>query len=215
MHKILVVEDDQSISELIGIHLKLSGYKAEFAYNGLTAKNSLYENSYDLVILDIMMPILNGFELLPDIVSKKIPVIVLSAKDQLEDKIKGFDLGADDYLTKPFQAIELMMRVKALLKRCQSVDQVYIKNDININFTNRKIKKSGRSVDLTLKEYDLLFYLIKNEGIALSREKLLEEVWDYAYMGNSRTVDMHIKKLRQKLQLPIETVYKYGYRLEK
>lgn len=215
MNKILVVEDDQSIAELIGIHLKLNGYQVEFAHNGLIAKNFLIENAYDLIILDLMMPILNGFDLLPDIVSKNIPVIILSAKDQLQDKIKGFDLGADDYLTKPFQAIELMMRVRALLKRCQPCDDLYIKEDIRINFTNRQITKSDKPIELTLKEYDLLAYLVKNAGVALSRDQLLEEVWDYAYIGNSRTVDMHVQKLRQKLQLPIETIYKYGYRLEK
>lgn len=214
MHKILVIEDDRSISELIGIHLKLNGYDVDFSYNGLEGRNSLNEKTYNLVLLDLMMPILNGYELLPEIVKKNIPVIILSAKDQLEDKIKGFHLGAEDYLTKPFEALELMMRVKALLKRCQNTKKVYKKNNLEINFTNRKVSKSSKTIELTLKEYELLVYLVNNEGIALSRDKLLEEVWDYAYAGHTRTVDIHIQKLRHKLDLPIETVYKYGYRLE-
>jgi len=215
MKKILVVEDDQSISELIGIHLTLNDYEVDYAYNGLEGQISLNENRYDMVILDLMMPIVNGYELLPEITKKQLPVIILSAKDQLEDKIKGFHLGADDYLTKPFEAIELMMRVKALLKRCDTTTEIYQRNNLEINFTNRKVIFSNEEIDLTLKEYDLLCYLAQHEGIALSRDKLLEEVWDYAYAGHTRTVDIHIQKLRQKLDIPIETVYKYGYRLEK
>ena len=211
---ILIVEDDQNIAELIEIHLKLNNFEVEIASNGIEGQLCIEERDYDLIILDLMMPIMNGFELLPLIKKKNMPVIILSAKDQLEDKIKGFHLGADDYLTKPFEAVELIMRVKAILNRTHKKIEGYHKHGIALDFSNRVIKKSNKSIDLTLKEYDLLLYLIKNEGIALSRDKLLEEVWDYSFMGESRTVDIHVQKLRKKLELPIETIYKYGYRLE-
>lgn len=211
---ILIAEDDKSIAELIEIHLNLQGYQVDIALNGQEALSLIEERCFDMIILDLMMPIINGYEVLQHIRNKDIPVIILSAKDQLEDKIKGFDLGVDDYLTKPFEAVELMMRVKAILKRSQKESR-YIKHHVMVDNKNRLVTYKDDPIDLTLKEYDLLNFLILNEGMALSREKLLEEVWDYSYMGNSRTVDIHIQKLRKKLNLPIETVYKYGYRLEK
>jgi len=213
MH-ILVVEDDKSISDLIKIHLELNEFKVCQAYNGLEGKESVETNDYDLIILDLMMPTMSGYELLPVLREKGIPVIILSAKNQLEDKVKGFHLGADDYLTKPFEAIELMMRVKAVLSRTSKSVTTYIKHGLTIEWKKRLVYKEEKLIDLTLKEYELLMYLIENEGIALSRNQLLEAVWDYDFMGESRTVDTHIQKLRKKLEIPIETIYKYGYRLE-
>lgn len=211
--KILVVEDENSIAELLEIQLKLHGYDVALASNGQMALERTYEDKFDLIILDMMMPIMTGFEFLEKI-EIDTPVIALTAKNQLEDKIKGFSLGVDDYVTKPFEFMELLMRIKAITKRTRVSKVCYDKFNVKVDLDCRQITRDGKKVVLTLKEYDLLEYLIKNEGIALSRDKLLEEVWDYAYAGNSRTVDIHVQKLRSKLGLPISTVYKYGYRLE-
>ncbi len=208
--KILVIEDDRSISELIEIQLSISGYDVVTASNGKEGLEKLSKD-IDLVILDIMMPVMNGYEVLEHI--KETPTIILSAKDQLDDKMKGFHLGADDYLAKPFELMELLMRVKAVLKRNRPI-RLYEKFGVKVDFENRIVLKGDRHINLTLKEYDLLSYLIENEGMALSRDCLLENVWDFAFAGSSRTVDIHIQKLRKKLEIPIETVYKYGYRLE-
>jgi len=208
--KILVIEDDRSISELIEIQLSISGYDVVTASNGKEGLEKLSKD-IDLVILDIMMHVMNGYEVLEHI--KETPTIILSAKDQLDDKMKGFHLGADDYLAKPFELMELLMRVKAVLKRNRPI-RLYEKFGVKVDFENRIVLKGDRHINLTLKEYDLLSYLIENEGMALSRDCLLENVWDFAFAGSSRTVDIHIQKLRKKLEIPIETVYKYGYRLE-
>lgn len=213
MH-ILIVEDDKSISDLIRIHLELNNFKVSQAFNGLEGQDSIEKSEFDLIILDLMMPMMSGYDLLPMIKKADIPVIILSAKNQLEDKVKGFHLGADDYLTKPFEALELMMRVKAVLGRTNKNATTYIKHGLTIEWKKRLVYKESVLIDLTLKEYELLMYLIENEGIALSRNQLLEAVWDYDFMGESRTVDTHIQKLRKKLAIPIETIYKYGYRLE-
>jgi len=213
MKKILIAEDNTSISDLVKIHLEMEGYNVHQTYDGLATIEYLYDNKVDLVILDVMLPIMTGFEILPRITSQSVPVIMLTAKGEIEDKIQGFQLGADDYLTKPFESVELMMRVNAVLKRT-SVEQVVSINDIQINLINRKVLKNNQEVTLTIKEYDLLSYLIHNRGLALSRETLLEKVWGYSHLGHSRTIDIHIQRLRSKLDLNVATIFKYGYRLE-
>jgi DNA-binding response OmpR family regulator len=217
MEKILLIEDEEPISELIKINLSMVGYDIYQAFDGAAGLQFIKNNEFDLVILDIMLPEIDGYSLLPDIIKRDIPVIIVTARDNLKDKVKGFNLGADDYITKPFEGIELIARVKAVLKRSgktKCINETGF-DDIRIIYDQRKVYKESCEIELTMKEYELLKILIENKGIVLSREKLLELVWEYNYEGNTRTVDMHIQRLRNKLHTErIKTVYKIGYRLE-
>jgi len=215
MKKILIVEDEYAISELIKLNLNMVGYDTIQASDGEEALQYIKTSKSDLVILDIMLPKLDGYQLLPYITDRNIPVILLTAKDGVRDKVKGLNMGADDYIAKPFEGIELIARVKAVMRRLGKESDIKSFDDIQISLDCRKVLKSGIEVELTPKEFDLLVVLLENKGIALSREKLLECVWNYDYEGNTRTVDMHIQKLRSKLRTnKISTVYKMGYRLE-
>lgn len=216
MKRILIVDDEEKIRELIKLNLEVAGYECHEAETGEAALQLVKTNSYNLVLLDIMLPKIDGYEVAESLIKENIPVIFLSAKDSTLDKVKGLKLGVEDYITKPFETIELLVRVENVIKR-------YSKNEMSIiEFKNIKIDSSSRMVyldnnqiDLTSKEFDLLNILVKNKNIALTREKLLELVWGYEYYGDTRTVDMHIQKLRSKLNLEedIVTVHKYGYRL--
>lgn len=174
----------------------------------------------NLVLLDVMLPKMDGFELLPHITALEIPVILLTAMDALTDKVKGFNLGADDYITKPFESMELLARVKALLRRSEvknkpQTEKMLSFHEITLLLDQHKVLKNDVEIGLTFKEFELLRLLVENKNIVLSREKLLELVWDYEYEGNTRTVDIHIQRLRNKLETDrIKTVYKVGYRLE-
>jgi len=176
----------------------------------------------DLVLLDLMLPKMDGYELLPKITQRQIPVIVLTAMNGLKDKIKGFQLGTDDYITKPFESMELLARIRAVLRRSQQAGQQQKEaastleyDGIVLQLDQHRVFRQGQEIELTLKEFELLRLLVENKGKVLSREKLLEQVWEYGYEGNTRTVDMHIQRLRTKLQTDkISTVYKVGYRLE-
>lgn len=216
MKQILIVEDDFAISELIQLNLSMINYKTKQAYNGEEALKLIENEKFDLIILDIMLPKLDGFSVMKNIKLKDIPVIFLTAKDSLSDKVKGLKLGADDYIVKPFEVIELLARIEAVLRRYGKEDDILIFKNLNINLKERIVKKGNDILDLTLKEFELLRVLIANKGIALSREKILEKVWGYDYLGETRTVDMHIQKIRKKAELfkEIKTVYKFGYRLE-
>lgn len=215
MKKILIVDDEESIRELIKMNLEIAGYECFEAKDGAEALNML-NNNYDLVLLDIMLPVHNGYELAPSFIEKNIPVIFLSAKNATIDKVKGLKIGADDYITKPFESIELLARIESVLRRTNKESNEFKYKNIVVNFDSRKVYLDNNEVELTNKEYELLEILIKNKNLALSREKLLEIVWDYEYAGDTRTIDMHIQKLRKKLNLEedIVTVYKYGYRFE-
>lgn len=215
MERILIVEDEEPIRELIKLNLQMTGYETIEACDGLEGLEMVKNEKINLVLLDIMLPQMDGYELLPHITGKNIPVILLTAKDALKDKVKGLDMGADDYITKPFEAVELLARVKAVLRRStKKISEIHF-DDIKILLKQRKVYKNGKEIELTFKEFDLLRILAENKGIAMSREKLLQMVWDYEYEGNTRTVDMHIQRLRNKLQTDkIKTVYKVGYRLE-
>lgn len=217
MYNILIIEDDKCIADLLRLNLEMYGFTSTVALDGEKGLDKINDGLYDLIVLDIMMPKLTGYDLLPYIQKKEIPVIILTAKESLDSKIKGFTMGADDYMTKPFEAVELIARINAVLKRNGQVSKVRVGFDnIIIDFTNRQIIKDNKPIDVTLREYELLCYLVENQGIALSREVLLEKVWNYDYAGNTRTVDMHIQKLRSKLETDrIGTVFKYGYRFEK
>ncbi|AQR94997.1 response regulator transcription factor [Clostridium saccharoperbutylacetonicum] len=213
---ILIVEDDEAISNLIKINLNMAGYGSKQIFDGVEAYNLLQEEAFDLILMDIMLPGMDGFELMEKIRELNTPVIFLTAKNGLADKVTGLKSGAEDYIVKPFETVELLARIEVVLRR-------YSKNNDCIEFKNLKIyederivKKADEIIELTLKEFELILMLVKNKNIALSREYLLEKVWGYEYMGETRTIDTHIQKLRKKLEITeyIKTVYKIGYRLE-
>lgn len=191
------------------------GFEVIYAMDGVRGIELIEEHNIDLILLDIMLPKKSGYELMPIISKKNIPVICVTAKDKLSDKIKGFELGADDYLTKPFEPIELIARVKAVLKRTGRTDDIIGFDDIKIHTKQHKVFKGDYELELTPKEYELLHTLLEHKSIALTRQQLLEMIWGYEFEGNTRTVDMHVQKLRTKLNTDkIKTVYKIGYRLE-
>lgn len=215
---ILVVDDELLIRKVIREYLESENYKVLEAENGLDALRVLSSNKVNLIILDIMMPKMDGFACLEEIrKTKDIPVIMLSAMKEETDKLNSFNLGVDDYVTKPFSPKELIARVKAHLKRTVKNEEVYTYKDLIVDYKGRKVTINGKSVSLTPKEYELLTYFIKNKGIALSREQLLNSVWDYDYYGDDRTVDTHIKMLRKNLGVYrdlIKTVREVGYKYE-
>ena len=216
MIKILIVDDEESIRELIKMNLELAGYECYEAEDGDKAIEMFNSVKPDLVLLDIMLPIKNGYELAPIFVDKGVPVIFLSAKDATVDKVKGLKLGADDYITKPFESIELLARIESVLRRSNKGSNEFKYKNIVVNFDKREVLLDNAPVELTNKEFELLEIFIQNKNLALSREKLLELVWGYEFFGDTRTIDMHVQKLRHKLNLDddIVTVYKYGYRFE-
>ncbi|HDK7155165.1 TPA: response regulator transcription factor [Clostridium botulinum] len=216
MKKVLVVEDQIAIRELIAINLEMAGYEVIEASDGEMAVNYIENTYFDIILLDIMLPKLDGFSIISKIKGKGIPVIFVTAKDDVLDRVKGLKLGADDYITKPFESIELLARIEAVLRRCGKMEGIVKLKHLDIFPEQRLIKSKGEIIDITLKEYELLMLFIKNKNIALSREQILERVWGYDYFGETRTVDIHVLRIREKLNLKdcIKTVYKVGYRLE-
>lgn len=217
MNKILIVEDEVSISDLIKIELELQGYKCEVANNGELAADYIEKNNYDLILLDIMLPKVDGYELLEYI--KRIsetPIIFLTAKSQTKDKIKGLHEGADDYITKPFEIGELIARIEAVLRRYNKGNEIQVIYDVTINVVSRTVKKKEKTIYLTPKEFDLLILLVQNKNFALYRETIFEKVWGEELEFETRTLDLHIQRLRKKLDWKdkIKTVYKIGYMLE-
>lgn len=215
MMKVLVVEDDRSISDLIRMNLEIAGYETLQAYNGREALDFLDRKVFQIVILDVMLPGMSGFDILQELKRRGLPVIFLTARDQMSDKVRALNLGADDYMVKPFEAVELIARMAAVLRRYHRHPSIFI-NDLEICMDERVVRKQGQEVYLTHKEFELLALFIQNQSIALSREQILEHVWGYDYMGETRTVDMHVQRLRSKLGLQEEivTVYKTGYRFD-
>jgi len=216
MKRILVVEDDRAISNLIYLNLDMAGYESHQVYSSNEALQLLGDENFDLILLDVMLPDMDGFELMGNIRPLNIPVIFITAKNGLSDKVKGLKMGAEDYIVKPFEAIELLARIEVVLRRYSSKKNLIIFEDLEIDEEKRLVSKAGNIIDLALKEYELLLLLVRNRNKALSREKILELVWGYDYLGETRTVDIHIQKLRKKLSWTekIITVYKFGYRLE-
>ena len=214
MASILIVEDEISINELIKRNLQLVGHRCTSVFDGKAAVSEIQDHTYDLIILDIMLPELDGFEVFEKV--DKVPTIFLTARSSLSDRIKGFSMGADDYLVKPFEMLELLARVEAVLRRTQKNRSCFELGNVRIDFDSHQVFYMGQPVECTPREYELLEVLVNNRNIALSREKLLELVWGYDYEGDTRTVDVHIQKLRKKLGWDdvIKTVYKLGYRLE-
>ena len=204
MKKLLVVDDEDKIREVIKEYAEFSGYEVTEAADGMSAIGLCKLNDYDLIIMDVMMPKLDGFSSVKEIKKiKDIPVIMLSARGEEYDKLFGFELGIDDYVVKPFSPKELMARVNAVLQRKSGSEnnsaQVMKFDGLEVNFAARTITVDGERVNLTPKEYDLLFYLIQNKNIALSRDKLLSDIWGYDFFGDDRTIDTHIKNLRNNL----------------
>ncbi|MDE6999218.1 MAG: response regulator transcription factor [Lachnospiraceae bacterium] len=214
MAEILIVEDELSINELIRRNLNLTGHRSTQAFAVLSAAGLLENGKFDLLVLDIMLPGLDGYQVFER--AAGTPTIFLTAKSELTDKLKGLAMGADDYLTKPFQMLELAARVEAVLRRTKKVETEFRMGNLKCDFDRHQIFLNGTVVECTPKEYELLEVLIRNRNIALSREKLLDLVWGYDFGGGTRTVDVHIQRLRRKLHLEnhIKTVYKLGYRLE-
>ncbi len=215
MMKVLVVEDDQSISDLIRMNLEIAGYEVLQAYDGREALDFLDSEGLHIVILDVMLPGMSGFDILQELKRRGLPVIFLTAREQMSDKVRALNLGADDYMVKPFEAVELIARIAAVLRRYRSHPRLVIR-DLEICMEERVVRRQGQEVYLTHKEFELLALFIQNQAIALSREQILEHVWGYDYMGETRTVDMHVQRLRSKLGLQdaIVTVYKIGYRFD-
>ena len=220
--KLLIVDDESRIRTLIAKYAAMEGYETDEAANGLQAVEMCRRKRYDLIIMDVMMPELDGFSAVREIrKSSETPVIMLSARGEEYDRIHGFELGIDDYVVKPFSPRELMMRVGAVLKRSSAEqpesDTVTI-DGLTVDFTARRVTLDGQELVLSPKEYDLLFYMIRNRGIALSREKLISDVWGYDFFGDDRTLDTHIKLLRKQLGKyadRITTLRGVGYRFEK
>lgn len=215
MADILIVEDEESINQLIKQNLMLSGHRCTQIFDGGEARRHLLKKpSYDVIIMDIMLPGVNGLELMKD--TGDNPVIFLTAKDGLADKIAGLTSGAWDYLTKPFEMLELLARVNLILQKTKKEENILQIGKTRINLCARSAFLADREVELTPQEFELLEVLVRNRNIALSREQLLELAWGMDYMGDTRTVDVHINKLRKKLDFEdvIKTVYKMGYRLE-
>ena len=214
--KILIVEDDASIANLIKINLTAEGYECVCAFDGKMGANYIEKDSFDLILLDIMLPEIDGYELLEYIKPMGTPVIFLTAKSSVNDRIKGLRLGADDYIVKPFQIGELLARVEALLRSYGKVNKKLAFADVEVDMVSRIVSKNGRPLELTIKEYELLVELIQNKNVALYRERLYEKVWGEPYMGDTRTLDSHIQRLRRKLgwEQYIKTVFRVGYRLE-
>ena len=215
---ILIVDDEVLIRNVIKEYLLNEGYKVLEAKDGFDALRVISDNKVDLIVLDIMMPKMDGFTCLSEIrKTKNIPVIMLSARKEETDKLSSFDLGVDDYVTKPFSPKELVARVKAHLKRTATNEENYTYKNLKVDYKGRKVTINDKEVNLTPKEYELLTYFIKNKGIALSREQLLNSVWDYDYYGDDRTVDTHIKMLRKSLgdyRNLIKTIREVGYKYE-
>lgn len=216
MIKILIVEDEKAISNLIQVNLTDAGYHCSLAYDGKTAANLLETDTYDLVLLDIMLPEINGYELMEYIKPMEIPVIFITAKADVLDRVKGLQLGAEDYITKPFEIIELLARVEVVLRRFRKSNKKIEVGDIVIDTDSRQVTKGGEIVNLTMKEYSLLLLFVRNQNIALFREIIFKRVWESDFIGDSRTVDLHVQRLRKKLgwENKIKSVYKVGYRLE-
>lgn len=217
-YRILVVEDDHAIRNGLADALAVSGYDVLSARDGYEAMEMIHAEEYDLALLDVVLPGANGFELLKRIREDRstVPVLMLTAKGAEADKVKGLKLGADDYLVKPFDVVELVARVEAVLRRYNKTERLLSAGDVVVDVEARRVTRAGVPVELTNKEFGLLVLFMKNKNVALFRETLYEKVWEGEYYGDSRTLDLHVQRLRRKLgwEHSLVAVYKVGYRLE-
>lgn len=227
MIKVLIVDDEKPICDLIDMNLTEAGYHCTSVQDGLAALNRIESEKFDLILLDIMLPGVNGYDIMEYIRPLEIPVIFITAKHEVKDRVKGLKLGADDYLVKPFDVVELVARVEAVLRRYNKTERQLSAGDVVVDIEARMVTKGGRPVELTNKEFGLLVLFIKNKNVALFRETLYEKVWEGEYYGDSRTVDLHVQRLRRKMgwepnlmgmddgnEPRLVAVYKVGYRLE-
>ena len=215
MIKILIVEDEEPISNLIRMNLTKAGYYCKCAFDGKEAADIMAAEPFDLFLLDIMLPNINGYELMDYAKSLNTPVIFITAMGSVENRVKGLKQGADDYITKPFEVLELLARVEAVLRRYNKAERILKVLDIEVDVDSRTVIQNGEQITLTLKEFELLLLFIRNKNIALYRDVIYESVWESEYMGESRTVDLHVQRLKKKLHWEdkIVAVYKVGYRL--
>ncbi|MDR3983893.1 MAG: response regulator transcription factor [Dysosmobacter sp.] len=217
MNRILIAEDEAAIAGLVRTVLTDAGYRCVWAPDGNQAADLLEQEPFDLALLDIMLPGADGYELLDYCKALEVPVIFLTARGEVEDRVRGLRRGAEDYLTKPFALPELLARVETVLRRCGKAEQVLrLEPDIEIDPAARVVRKGGQPVALTAKEFDLLVLFVQNKNVALCRDRIFERVWNEEYLGDSRTVDLHVQRMRKKLGLEdrLTAVYKVGYRLE-
>lgn len=220
MIKILIVDDEKPICDLVDLNLSAAGYFCKSVQDGMKAIELIEKETFDLILLDIMLPGVDGFDIMEYIRPLKIPVIFITAKGDVKDRVKGLRLGAEDYLVKPFDVVELVARVEAVLRRYNKTERRLSAGDVVVDVEARTVKKAGRPVELTNKEFLLLVLFLRNRNVALFRETLYEKVWEGEYSGDSRTLDLHVQRLRKKLnwengEYPrLVAVYKVGYRLE-
>jgi len=216
MIKIFIVEDEKPISDLLRMSLTKAGYDCKCAFDGLVAADILEEERFDLILLDVMLPGADGFELMEYIRHLDIPVIFITAKNMVEDRVKGLKMGAEDYIVKPFEIIELLARVETVLRRYNKLGQMIEIAGLSIDTRSMIVKRGGDEIPLTRKEYELLLLFARNPGTALYRETIYERVWGSDYFGDSRTIDLHVQRVRKKAgwEDKLQSVYKVGYRLE-
>ena len=214
--RILIVEDEEPINNLIRMNLTKAGYQCKCAFDGQEAADMMAAEKFDLFLLDIMLPKINGYELLEYAQTLNTPVIFITAMGTVENKVKGLKKGADDYISKPFEIVELLARVETVLRRYNKAEKIIKILDIEVDTESRTVMQNGQQVILTLKEFELLLLFIRNKNIALYRDVIYESVWEGEDMGESRTVDLHVQRLKRKLhwENKIVAVYKVGYRLE-
>ena len=216
MIKILIVDDEKPICDLIDINLSAAGYQCKSVQDGLAAIDLIERESFDLILLDIMLPGADGFDIMEYIRPLKVPVIFITARGEVKNKIKGLKLGAEDYLVKPFDVLELDARVEVVLGRFHKTEQTLTAGDVTVDLEARKVTRGGRPVVLNNKEYGLLVLFIRNKNVALFKETLYEKVWGDEYLADSRTLELHVQRLRRKMgwEKNLVAVYKVGYRLE-
>lgn len=217
MIKILIVEDDENIAKMIEAVLSIGGYEGIVCDDGEQALKRLLTENFDLALLDVMLPGLDGFEILEGLNGRDVPVIFLTARQDVADKVRGLRLGAEDYIVKPFEAVELLARIEVVLRRANKTSSVLCYEDITVDIQKHRVTKKGEEVSLTPREFDVLVFFLQHIDIALTRERLLSAVWDYSFEGESRTVDIHVQQVRRKLGLQgrLVTIPKLGWRLER
>lgn len=216
MIKILIVDDEKPICDLIDINLSAAGYHCKSVQDGLEAIDMIESEKFDLILLDIMLPGADGYDIMEYIRPLKIPVIFITARHEVKDRVKGLKLGAEDYLVKPFDVVELVARVEVVLRRFNKAQKTLSAGDVTVDTEARKVTKAGKPVVLTNKEYGLLVLFIQNKNVALFKETLYEKVWEDEYIADSRTLELHVQRLRRKMgwENNLVAVYKVGYRLE-
>ena len=216
MIKIFIVEDEKPISDLLRMSLTKAGYECKCAFDGIEAADILENERFDLILLDVMLPGADGFELMEYIQPLEMPVIFITAKGMVEDRVRGLRMGAEDYIVKPFEIIELLARVETVLRRFQKLDCMIEIAGLSIDTRSMVVRRQGEEIPLTRKEYELLLLFVRNPGTALYRETIYERVWGGDYFGDSRTIDLHVQRVRKKVgwEDKLQSVYKVGYRLE-